>query len=130
MNSNRPLAFVLALILICASALSSKSAEAQIVTYNARAAISAASSGNNIVIAGVAGKRIYIFGIDLSTASSTTVQFKDGTTALTGIMTLNAYSKGLLVSSPAYWVLTAGNDFVISLGGAVQMSGAVWYAIQ
>lgn len=98
---------------------------------NARAVISAASSGNNTIIAGVTGKRIFIYGIDLSTASVTTVQFKSGaSTALTGVMTLNAYSKGMLPIPPAYWVTDVGDAFVISLGSSVQMSGTVWYLQQ
>lgn len=99
--------------------------------FNARAVISAASSGNNTIIAGVTGKRIFIYGIDLSTASVTTVQFKSGaSTALTGVMTLNAYSKGLVQAGSAYWITDVGDAFVISLGGSVQMSGAVWYLQQ
>ncbi len=45
-------------------------------------------------------------------------------------MTLNAYSKALLPTGPAYWITTAGEGFVINLGGAVQVSGTVWYAVQ
>lgn len=100
---------------------------AQQTDYNQHAAISIASSGDNTVIVAVSGKRISIYGLDLYCGTATAVTLKDGSTALTGAMTVSAYSLPLK-SAPAYWILTSGNAFVINLGAANQCSGAVWYS--
>lgn len=118
---------LLALLLLLAPAV----AFAQSQQFNLRATIDISSSGANTVIAGAAGKRIAVYGIDLVPTTSTTVQLKSGSTALTGPMTLAApYVKGLLQTGPAYWVTNAGDALVITLGGAVQTGGTVWYSQQ
>lgn len=95
-------------------------------TFNNRNAINFAASGDNTAIAAVSGQQIFIYGFDISLASATTVTLKCGTVALTGAMTMRAYSKGITASN-AYWVCPANTAFVINLGGAVQTSGAVWF---
>lgn len=112
-----------ALLLLATPAL------AQVVTFNARAVVSAASSGDNTLIAGVSGKQVYVYGFDLFLASSTTLTLKCGTVALTGAMTLTSYSKGIASGSP-YWVCPAGAAFVGNLGSGIQMSGSIWYVQQ
>ena len=116
----RLLAFsILALLALCGMA------DAQ-ATFNKRAVISISSSGSNQVVAAVANQRIAIYGIDLSCATSTTVQMLDGSTPLSGAMTLTSYSKPLTATGP-YWVGTAGNAFNIGLGAAVSCAGTLWY---
>lgn len=107
--------------------------EAQQATFNQRAAVSFNSSGSNTVISAVAGQTIAIYGLDLYCASAVTVQLKDGSTNLTGAIpvTTNAtnYVKPVM-DAPAYWTLTLGNAFNISLGSGVACAGAVWYTQQ
>jgi len=104
-------------------------AKAQQTDFNKRASVSFNTSGSNTVIAGVAGKQICIYGLDLYLASSTTIQLFDNTTALTGAMTTTSYTKQVK-STPCYWTLPAGDSFNITLGSGVQTSGAVWYSQQ
>lgn len=98
--------------------------------YNAIQPVNASTEGATTVIAGVEGKRIYIYGLDLFLVSSTTLELKAGSDSLTNAMTLTAYQKALLMDDPAYWILPEGVDLVLSLGGSVQCSGAIWYRQQ
>ncbi len=118
------LRFLLTAVLFACAAM------AQAQQFNLRAVVSAASSGDNTLIAAVSGKQIAVYGLDVSMASVTTFQLKCGSTAVTGAMTMNAYSKGILLTAPAYWVCPVNTALVATLGGAVQMSGTVWYTQQ
>jgi len=89
------------------------------------------TNGNNI-IAGVAGKTVRIYGWMLSTATTQTIIFKDGTTALTGAMTLNAGVPLVAMSTldngaRPLLQLSSGNAFQATLSGSAQTSGLVWY---
>ena len=89
--------------------------------------IDTATSGANTILASAAGKTIYVWKYILTTASATTVTWKDGTTALTGAITT---ATGQPEKSPQVpderpiWAV-AGN-LVLTLGGNVQTSGTVW----
>lgn len=114
-----------ALLALCAP-LSLRHAWGQ--QFNQRAAVSLGATG--VVVTGVAGKQTYVYGLDLVTASSVTVQLSCGSTNVTGAMTVNGtYSKQVIVGPP-YWVCPAGVDFKLTLGSSVQTSGAVWYSQQ
>ncbi len=104
-------------------------AAAQLVGFNARAAISASSMGDNTVVAADATKQIYVYGLDAVLASSTTLTLKCGSVALTGAMTLTSYAKPVTQGSP-YWVCPLNTAFILNLGSGVQVSGAIWYAQQ
>ena len=95
------------------------------MTWSTPKSLSFAASGDNVAIAGVAGKRIRVHGIDLALASVTTVTVKNGATGFTGAMTLNGLSKPL--QEAPHYVCDIGADFIVALGGTVQCSGAVWY---
>lgn len=102
---------------------------AQLAGFNARAVVSASSSGDNTLIAAVSGKQIYVYGLDVYLASSATLTLKCGSTALTGAMTISSYSKTITSGSP-YWVCPANTALVGSLGTGVQASGVIWYTQQ
>lgn len=89
------------------------------------AAIDAASSGANTLIAGAAGKTIRVYRIVFSLASGTII-FKDGSTALSGAMTLTSLVLESQNDEPLF-VTTAGSHFVATLSGANQLSGTIWY---
>ncbi len=94
------------------------------------AIIDKATSGANNIVVAVAGQTIYVWGWVLTTASATTITWKDGTTALTGAITTATgqpqYSAEVPEERPIWAV--AGN-LVLTLGGNVQCSGTVWYSI-
>ena len=122
--------FFLGALLAPLLALASVPASAQQAqTFNQRAVVNFTGSGDNTVITGVAGQRIYVFGFDISLSASTTFTIKSGSTALTEPMTLNAYSHGV-GSAPAFFVTNAGDNLVINLGTSATAAGIIWYAQQ
>jgi hypothetical protein len=97
-----------------------------------QAAISFTTTGDNTVIAGVAGKVITIVSMVLVSTGTTNITVKDGTggTALSGAMPLAAGVPLVLPPDPTvdwYQSAVAGNNFVLNQSGAVQISGTVWY---
>lgn len=102
----------------------------------ARAAISAASAGNNTLVAAVAAKKIKVLALILAAAGAVNVRLESGAggTALTGIMSLAAAGDQIVlpVSPPGtHWVETAAGALLnLELSGAVQVSGCLIYAIE
>jgi hypothetical protein len=95
--------------------------------YATQAAVDINGAGDHVVIAGVAGKQTRILGFDLTLAAASTVQLKHGATALTGVMQLDSYAKGRTEDDIPWFTCAAGEDFVITLGAAVQCGGSIWY---
>lgn len=95
------------------------------------AKIDISASGDNSIIAAVAGKRHRIARIVLLGALLTTVKFKDGAASdLTGDMTLAAGQPLILDATSSEWplaTLSVNSAFIINLGGGVQCSGRVYY---
>ena len=83
--------------------------------------------GDNTIIPASTGA-INIIHIWLIVANAVGVTFKDGTTAITGKMSL-ATNGGFAVNANREFpiILSAGNAFVINLDGNVQVSGMVMY---
>lgn len=92
------------------------------------AIISTSSSGDTTVIAAQTGRAIKVHRVVLSLATETTVQFKDGSTAMSGPIT--CLEMVLDYSDDPYFRTTAGNALVLSLGAAVQCGGTIWYRIE
>lgn len=91
-----------------------------------QAAISAASSGDNTLVAAVAGKSIRVYRIVFTLAAGS-VAFKDGaSTSLTGAMTATAGVLEDPIGNPLF-ITTAGNAFIANLSGANQLSGVIYY---
>ena len=94
------------------------------------ASISAASSGENVLVAGTASQTIRVFAIFLIAAAAVDIKFKDAAsgTDLTGAMSLAA--KGGMVLDPMGepWFKTAtAGAFILNLSAAVQVSGRIYY---
>ena len=94
-----------------------------------RASISFATTGDNIIIAAVAGQIIQVYRIFFITTTAITLTFKDGASnALTGALPLAANGAITLDHSGDPWfVTTAGNAFILNQSGTSQVSGAVWF---
>ena len=84
-----------------------------------------ANGTSNVVIAGVAGKTIRVHGFDITLASAQALTIKDGTTPLTGPMTLQTYQKPK--DPDPHFETSSGNDLHFDLGVGAQMSGIIWY---
>lgn len=106
------------------------------------AVISAASSGDNTIVAGVTGKRIVVLGYVLVGGGTVNATWKSsGGTALSGAMPL---SSSTVVTAPVVppgagpaavgytegWFATlAGEGLVLNLSGAVGVYGHVFYRV-
>lgn len=94
------------------------------------AAISAASSGDNTLIAAVASTNLRVLSAFIICTSAVTVRFEDGAggTALTGQMSLAANAGFVLPYNPHGWFQTSDNTLLnLELSSAVQCSGALTY---
>jgi hypothetical protein len=99
------------------------------VPFNNQQSVDISSSGDNTVVAALAGQSIYVRRLFLSAATEVTVQFKSDTTALSGpttILSMLLDDSGGRASDP--WLITqSGEALVISLGSAVQVGGTIWF---
>lgn len=95
-----------------------------------RAAVSGATSGDNTLVAAVAGKKIRVVSIVLNSVTAVAVRLESGAggTALTGVISLGATSVFVLPFNPGGWAETAASALLnMELGGAVQVSGCLQY---
>jgi hypothetical protein len=90
--------------------------------------INFSGSGNNTVIAGVAGQITRVFKIFFVVGAASNVTPMDGATGLTGAMNFSA-NEGMVLDfdTTPWFTLSPGNDFVLSSLNAVQVSGRVYY---
>lgn len=94
------------------------------------AIISAATNGNNTLVAAVPGKKIVVLSLWLVAAAAVTIRFEsaaDGT-AKSGVASLAANGGMVLNHNPEGWFRTAATELLnLELGGAVQVSGSLTY---
>lgn len=94
------------------------------------AAIAASSSGDNTIVAAVAGKRILVLNFGFIVAAAVTVRFENGAggTALTGPMEVIANGGSIWNFSEVGWFQTSVNTLLnLELSGAVSVGGALAY---
>ena len=96
------------------------------------AVIDAATSGNNTLVAAVAGKKIRILAVFMIAAGTVIARFEsaaDGT-AMSGQMNLAITSGFCLPFSEAGWGETVAGDLLnLELGGAVSVDGMLVYKL-
>ena len=96
-----------------------------------RAAIDAASSGDNTLGAAVSGKKIRVLALFATmTGTAVTIRFEDGAggTALTGQMGPTAGQTIVLPFNPVGWFETSAATLLnMELGGAQSVDGALVY---
>ena len=95
-----------------------------------RVAIDTATSGDNTIIAAVAGKKIRVLSLALIPSAAVTARFETGAggTALTGQMQLGAKVNLILDYNPAGWFeTTAGALLNLELSGATSVDGCIVY---
>lgn len=94
--------------------------------------VSAASSGNNTLLAAVTGYKIRVHSLVLVAAAAVTVDIQDGAggTSLTGVMSLIT---GVPLVVPfereGLFQTSAATLLNVSLGGNVQVSGFLIYSL-
>src|SRR5262245_14187511 len=97
-------------------------------------AINASASGNNQIVAGVAGRRVVILGYILIASGAVTAQWISGAVNLTGPMALGGAGGGVSASPGRsevgffrWGVGATGADLTLTLGGATQVGGSLTY---
>lgn len=96
------------------------------------AAIDAASSGDNSIVAAVPGAKIRVLAVFLMAASAVAVRFESGAggTALTGQMNVAANGGFVMPYNPAGWFETAvAAALNLELGGNVSVDGCIVYKL-
>lgn len=94
------------------------------------AAIDAATSGDNTLVAAVTGKKIRVLSVYLVAAGAVTARFESGASgaALSGQMSLAANGAVALPFNPGGWFETAAATLLnLELGGAVSVDGGLSY---
>lgn len=92
------------------------------------AKIDFASSGDQAIVAAVTSKTTKVYALFMVCSAATTITFKDGSTTLTGAMTLTAGGSITLdLSGIAWFTGTANTAFNINSANAVQCSGRFYY---
>ena len=94
------------------------------------AVIDHATSGNNEIVAAVAGKKIRVLSGLLIAGGTVTVRFESGPggAALTGQMPLVANSGfSLTYNSEGWWQTAAGESLNLELSGAISVDGVLNY---
>lgn len=96
-----------------------------------RAAIDAATSGDNTLVAAVTGKKIRVLAVfAVMTGTAITIRFESGAggTALTGQMQPSQGGGFVLPFNPVGWFETAAGELLnLELGGAQSVDGCLVY---
>lgn len=82
--------------------------------------ISFNTSGDQTIVAGAAGQRVYVYSIILSAASQVNLIFKDGTTAKSGAMPISSMTIDM---EDKPFITSSGNAFVINSSGNIAVGG-------
>lgn len=94
------------------------------------AVIDHATSGENTILALVAGKKIRVLAVFMVSAGDVTARFESDTagTALTGQMTLTTNSGFVLPFNPVGWFETVSGELLnLELSGAISVDGSLVY---
>lgn len=92
------------------------------------AVIDFSNTGDNAVVSGSANQTIRVFRLFFVSSDATIITLKNGSTALTGAMTLSAGGAFVLDYQCEPWFrTTAGNGFIISQTGTAQISGRIYH---
>lgn len=95
-----------------------------------QAVFSASTTGD--IVSAVTGKVISVWGVNFSAVGTVNATLKQGSTALEGVRTLVAgvpvEIKHPVPGRPAFQT-ASGAAFGVTLSGATQVSGSVWYSV-
>jgi len=92
-----------------------------------QAPINFSASGDNIVIAGVAGQRIKVLQFFFVLAAATNLIYKSGATALSGPMDYSSVGAQVQDFIQLPYTCNIGDPFIINSSNAVQVGGTIWY---
>ena len=94
----------------------------------------AATAGDVLLLTGVAGRfhninRVILTFTSADAVSTMTIQFKSGTTELTGPMTITNPGELIYdyVSQNPWHIVALGEDFIVNISNDAQISGMLYY---
>ena len=95
------------------------------------AKIDCGASGDNTLVGAVADQKLVLLGLVLVTNADVAVTFKDGSTAVTGAMSLPADGDKLVwpPSEVGYLETSVGAALVLNLSGTVAVDGCLTYGL-
>lgn len=103
-----------------AAALRDSNLQTSVVSFN--------STGDNTIIAAVANQGIRVYKIFFVADATTTIVFKNGSTALSGSIPLFAGGAFVLDVSQEPWFMTSiGSAFVINQSGTANVGGQIYF---
>jgi len=80
------------------------------------------------VVAAVAGQRVRVYKLAITAAAAENITFLDGTTALTGAITMSTGQPLVLPMDGNPWLVTsAGNALNITPTSAAVLAGVIWF---
>ena len=85
-------------------------------------------SGDQILVAGVAGSKIAVLQFFFVVSATTTLIYKSGSTALTGPLSFLANGAQVQDYINLHLLCNDGDPFVINSSAAVTLGGTIWYA--
>jgi len=86
------------------------------------------AAGDNIIVAGIAGKTIEVYSLTCVWGGDSMTTIQSGSTALTGPMDMLESGSMVLDYNRRPWYTCAdGDDFIINLAPGVQISGRAYY---
>lgn len=103
---------------------------AETLSVYKRAAIDAATSGDNTLVAAIASTKVRVLSVFLVAAGAVNVRFESAASgsALSGQMNLAANGGFVLPFNPAGWFETVAGELLnLELSGAVSVDGSLTY---
>jgi hypothetical protein len=91
------------------------------------AKIEVAASGDTTIVPAVAGSRIRVIGYHLNSTDAKTLQWKSGSTTITGIMGFAANGSASASSDAGLFETAKGQALVLNAGAAGATGGALSY---
>jgi hypothetical protein len=89
-------------------------------------AINTNSSGDSVIIPGIAGKIIRVIRIWFTIDQDTLISFKDGSTPFDGPLNfVDCRSLTFNIDTEPWFITSPGNDFIINQTGTAQISGKI-----
>lgn len=93
--------------------------------------VSFSNTGDNTLVASVAGKSVMAYRLLIVVSAATSLTFKRGSTAISGAMPLAA-NQGLAldISNVPWYQTNDGEALVLNQSGTAQVSGTIYYLQQ
>lgn len=93
------------------------------------APISLTASGDAVVVSAVTGKRIYVLGFWCTTGTDTSLQWKSGTTPISGLFSLKAGGGVGVDNGFGLMVANLSENLVLNSSAVATVGGTITYVV-